>query len=144
MPTNCPPRPTFEPAAATIVDRLREASLFAGLDEAALEMIAIVAEPVHARAGSALACDTSFGDGIVVVLSGTVEVIRICERVAIVDAGGVVSDLAALGCGGRNATLLAGTDVEALHISGPAFSSAVDALPDLWLRVQSLEGAQTV
>jgi CRP-like cAMP-binding protein len=144
MPTNCPPRPSIEPAAATIVDRLREASLFAGLDEGALEMIAIVAEPVHARAGSALASDTSIRDGIVIVLTGTVEVIRICERVAIVDAGGVVSDLAALVYGGRNATLLAGSDVEALYISGPAFSSVLDALPDLWLRVQSLEGALPV
>ncbi len=144
MPTNCPPRPTIEPPAATIVDRLRGTSLFAGLDEFALEMIALVAEPVHARAGMALACDTSFRDGIVIVLRGTVEVIRICERVAIVDAGGVVSDLAALCYGGRNATLLAGSDVEALHISGPAFSAVVDAVPDLWLRVQSLEGAQTV
>lgn len=143
MPTDCATRPKTELSTATNLDRLREVDIFAGLDGQELESIAAVAEPVEAPAGCVLVREYSSGDGVVVVLSGTIEVIQICERVATVEAGGVVGELAALGHGRRNATLLAGTDVEAVHISGPAFTSLLEAFPDAERRLQPLIDSRT-
>jgi CRP-like cAMP-binding protein len=143
MPTDYATRPTTDWSNEAKLDRLREVDIFAGLDDQELESIATVAEPVEAPAGCVLVREYSSGDGVVVVLSGTIEVIQICERVATVDAGGVVGELAALGRGRRSATLLAGTDVEAVHISGPAFTSLLEAFPDAERRLQPLVDSRT-
>lgn len=115
----------------TTAEHLRSIAIFAGLDDDELEVIATAARHLDADAGTTLVRQGEPGHGMLIVVSGRVEVTRDGEHLAHVGPGGYVGEMALLTRGVRNATVTATTDVELLHIGGPRFAAMLGSFPEV-------------
>lgn len=127
--------------------RLREVSIFAGLDDAALGHVAELAAPFEVEPGHVLAEPTMPGSGMFVIVEGTVEVEIPGGGTVSLGPGEFVGELSILADTARVARVRSSTPVRGFAISRPAFQRlladhpaiGVAMLPVLAHRLADLE-----
>jgi CRP-like cAMP-binding protein len=95
---------------------IRQADIFAGFDDAAVQSVLAVARPLSARIGTILAQAGDEATRLVLIESGQVAVIQEGEQVATISAGGYFGEAALLESGPYTATYRATTPLHALVI----------------------------
>jgi signal transduction histidine kinase len=104
---------------------LRKSPLFQGLSDEELQHLMDMAKPVSLRAGEVLIRQGEPGDSAYVVIKGEFEVQKQTGqsliKIDVRNPGDVVGEMALLARAPRNATLIAKTDGEVLHIPQEAF-----------------------
>ena len=128
---------------STLASVLGETPMFAGLPADDLEAIARVVREQKARAGDVLLTQGRFGDQVLVVLDGAVDVARDGEVLVVLGRGAVFGEVAVFTGYHRNATVIARTDVHLGVIDGPALHSLADAMPLLSERLGSVVRIRT-
>jgi len=118
------------------VRALREAELFAKLDDTTLEDVAASAKLVRFRKGARLVAELEFGADVFVIVSGHAEVSiepRSGKRrlLGTLGPGGVVGEMASLTGELRSATVTAVDPVEALVISDHDFDELRERRPEI-------------
>jgi CRP-like cAMP-binding protein len=116
-------------------DYLRRVPLFADFDDDELDQIGSKATDVNVTAGTVLMREGATAHEMVVVMKGELEVSRDGEHVADIGPGGFAGEMALLTRSHRNSTVTAKTDVELLHIDGREFSSLLDEVPHLAVKM---------
>lgn len=111
------------------VSRLRQFEVFASCDDRDLEKLVRSGDTTSVPAGWPLIREETPGDVCYVILDGTVQVRQHDEPVATLGPGDVVGEAALTGGGLRNATVVAQTPLELLHIDAPAFRKLIDERP---------------
>lgn len=122
--------------------RLRQFELFASCDDRDLEGLVRSGDATSVPAGWALIREDTPGDVCYVILDGTVEVHQHDERVATLGPGDVVGEVALTGGGLRNATVVAQTPLELLHIDAPQFRKLLDERPGLRAAISAYSQAR--
>lgn len=108
------------------IDRLRQCTLFAGLNDRQLADIAGLGDEVRLKAGHVL---TRQGEGsrqAFVILEGTCEVLIDGKQVATLGGGELVGELGLLETSVRSATVVAETPVHVLAFDPRSFWAFVD------------------
>jgi CRP-like cAMP-binding protein len=121
--------------ADTRVDLIRGLPLFELCSKRDLRRIAALAEERDVEAGTELIREGEPGTEFYVVVEGEVDVRRRGRRIARLDNGSFVGEIALLSRAPRTATVVAVTPLRVLAISGSDFVQLLDNLPDLWLKV---------
>jgi aromatic-L-amino-acid decarboxylase len=121
-------------------DALRDASLFAVLDEDQLLRVRWVARELRVPAGAALIEQWDLGSDFYVVLGGTARVIRDGVQVDELGPGDFFGEFAALQWGAsfsysRLATVIADTPMQLAVLTAPALASLMVELPELDRRI---------
>lgn len=114
---------------------LRQVPLFADLDKSELEHVAQSATDLDISAGNVLMKEGALAHEMVVVMDGTLEVTRAGEHIADIGPGGFAGEMALLTHSHRNSTVIAKTDCSILHIDGRAFSTLLDEVPELAVKM---------
>jgi voltage-gated potassium channel len=96
--------------------RIRNISLFAELDEPALEVISGLAGELEVDAGAVLAAEGDFGHAFFAVEEGSAEVLRGDERISELVAGDVFGEIALLSSGRRTASVVAVTPMRLITL----------------------------
>jgi CRP-like cAMP-binding protein len=96
--------------------RLAAISLFAGLDEAALNAVAARASEVAVEAGQPLAVEGDFGHALYAIESGSAEVRSDGQVVRVLGPGDVFGEVAVLASGRRTASVVAATPLRAIAL----------------------------
>lgn len=117
-------------------DLIRQADIFAGFDDGAIQSVLAVARPLQARAGTVLAHGGEDAGRFVVVEAGEVAVIQAGEQVATLIAGGYFGEAALLEKGNYRATYQALTDIQAITILRQQFDPLLRADTALASQVQ--------
>jgi CRP-like cAMP-binding protein len=110
------------------VDWLELVDAFKGCTRSQLKQVARLAERVQVGQGEVLAREGRIGREFFLVLSGTVDVTQAGRKVNTLGPGNFFGELAAINPGVRNATVIAGTEVEVLIIGPREFATMV-AIP---------------
>jgi CRP/FNR family transcriptional regulator, cyclic AMP receptor protein len=110
------------------VDRLHGVDLLRNCTPAQLEEVARLAERVQVGEGEVLAREGRIGREFFLILSGSVAVTQVGQRVNTLGSGDFFGELAAMDPGPRNATVTALTDLDVLII-GPRELSAMSEIP---------------
>ncbi|MEM9200496.1 MAG: cyclic nucleotide-binding domain-containing protein [Actinomycetota bacterium] len=84
---------------------------------------------VSIEAGAALINKDTFGREFIVVLDGTLDVLRDDVFVAEIGAGGIVGEMALLDNARRNATVVASADAQVLVFNRREFVTVLDECP---------------
>jgi Na+/H+ antiporter len=122
-------------------DLCRNAPLFAGLDEAGIELVAALTREKVFAPGEVLCREGERGDSMFIVARGAVKVLRnkrdhaIGESLELLDVlggGDVLGEMALLTGASRNATAMASTTVTVGEISRRDFERLCAAEPDLY------------
>ena len=104
---------------------LRKSPLFQGLSDDELQRLMDMAEPVSLHAGEILIQQGEMGDSAYVVISGEFEIQKQTGqsliKIDVRNPGEVVGEMALLSSAPRNATVIAKTESETLHIPKEAF-----------------------
>lgn len=118
--------------------RIAAFSLFAGLDDEALDAVATRASEVNVDAGHKLAVEGEFGHALYAIESGSAEVMSDGEVLRVLGPGDVFGEVAVLASGRRTASVVATTplrlialfkrDVWALEKEAPAVAQRLRAL----------------
>jgi CRP-like cAMP-binding protein len=116
-------------------DHLREIPLFADLSRKELEHVHQIATELDVPAGRVLMHEGAVGHEMVVVLSGTLEVVRNGEHVADIERGGFAGELSLLCRRPRSSNVIAKTDATVLHIDGRGFGSLLDDVPQIAVKM---------
>jgi CRP/FNR family cyclic AMP-dependent transcriptional regulator len=124
------------------LEQLRGIDVLAPLSNAALANIAHLTTSARVRAGAALCVQGRAGDQVFALLEGQVAISRDGVPVAIVNAGGLVGEMAVLDNTLRSATAMTLTDVSALVLSPREFAQLLADHPDVADRIRSLGDAR--
>jgi CRP/FNR family cyclic AMP-dependent transcriptional regulator len=118
--------------------RLAAFSLFAGLDDEALDAVATRASEITVDSGHKLAVEGEFGHALYAIESGSAEVTSDGEVLRVLGPGDVFGEVAVLSSGRRTASVVATTplrlialfkrDVWALEKEAPAVAQRLRAL----------------
>lgn len=119
----------------TYHDELRKVPLFADLRADELDALAQTATGLRFEAGKVLMREGQVAHEMFVVLSGTLEVTRGGEHVADIGPGGFAGEMALLTHSHRTSTVTATTDVALLHIDGRSFSTLLEEVPQIAVRM---------
>jgi len=119
------------------VAALRGVPLFASLDEHSLQAVAVLAQPVDAKAGDILILEGEPGDSFYVIVDGTVRVERGDRTVRSMTAGGFLGEIALVEHGARTATATCVTACRLLELRRHAFERLMDTMPDVARRIRS-------
>ena len=123
------------------VDNLAKVSLFSGMTQRELQRIARAGDELDLPAGSTLTEQGQIGREAFVLLEGTATVRRNGKKVATLETGAMVGELALLDHGLRTATVRCDTDCKVLVIEARAFSAVLDDVPALATKLlRSLAG----
>lgn len=96
--------------------RLAAISLFAGLDEPALEAVAARASEVTVDAGQPLAVEGDFGHALYAIESGSAEVTSDGQVLRVLGPGDVFGEVAVLASGRRTASVIAATPLRVIAL----------------------------
>jgi CRP/FNR family cyclic AMP-dependent transcriptional regulator len=110
------------------VDRLRGVDLLRSCTHAQLREVARLAERVQVGEGEVLAREGRIGREFFLILSGSVAVTQMGQRVNTLGSGDFFGELSAMDPGPRSATVTALTDLDVLII-GPRELSAMSDIP---------------
>ena len=125
--------------AADIAARLRETTLFAGLEDASLQRLVELGEIVDLASGEVLIREGDQADALYVVLDGELEVTKRTGSseipLALVGPGSLQGEIAALEGGRRLASVRATGAAEVLRIPVGAIRALLAAGPDVALAV---------
>lgn len=116
---------------ATITDHLQRIGIFTGCSSSDLALLARAADELSLPSGTELTRQGDIGREAFVLLTGRAEVRRDGTTVAQLGPGDVVGELSLLDGGPRSATVVAGTDLDVLVLSRPAFHAVLDEIPTL-------------
>ena len=119
------------------VAALRGVPLFAGLDERSLQAVAVLAQPVDAKAGDVLILEGEQGDSFYVIVDGTVRVEHGDRTVRSMTAGGFLGEIALVERGPRTATATCVTDCRLLELRRHEFERLLETMPDVARRIQA-------
>lgn len=110
---------------------LRRVPLFADLSTAQLEGVAPFVDEVDTQAGQVLIDQDGFGQEMLIIIDGRVEVTRDGHHVRDLGPGEVVGEIALLDGGPRTATVTAREQTTVLSISRRALDTVLDRVPGL-------------
>jgi CRP-like cAMP-binding protein len=119
------------------VAALRGVPLFAGLDERSLQAVAVLAQPVDAKAGDVLILEGEQGDSFYVIVDGSVRVEHGDRTVRSMTAGGFLGEIALVEHGPRTATATCVTDCRLVELRRHEFERLLDTMPDVARRIQT-------
>lgn len=108
---------------------LRTAPVFARVRSEDLAPLARVAEVEVFAPGAVLFTEGEPGDGLYVLVRGSVEVRHAKETLATLGPGEAFGEMAVLDSGPRSATAVAASDVQVLHIGSAAFRDVLHEQP---------------
>jgi len=109
-----------------IADHLKNVPLFTGMSERALEAIAGLASETTFGDSEVLTQQGDPGDSFLVILDGTVEIVRDGQPVRRLGAGDFIGEVSLVDGRARTATVTALGPVEALVITREAFQALMD------------------
>ena len=118
------------------VAALRGVPLFAGFDERSLQAVAVLAQPVEARAGDVLILEGEPGESFYVILGGTVRVEQGDRTVRSMTAGSFLGEIALVEQGPRTATATCVTDCRLVELRRHEFARLMDTMPEVARRVR--------
>ena len=110
---------------------LSEVPLFADLEPAELDLVAIAMDEVTFAPGTAVTVEGQPADGFFVVASGEADVTVQGERVATIKSGDYFGEIALLMGGERTATITATTELRCYGISPTDFRPLVEGNPTI-------------
>src|SRR3972149_3532553 len=139
--TDAKPSP---PAAETATSLLAQVALFAGLDSAALESLEAFTFRRRFGAKEVIVEEGRTGNGLYVVLSGRVEVVKglgsaTRQTVALLGPGEPFGEMALLGDWRRSASVVALEETECLGMDRWAFLTHLNRQPQLAIRILQLQ-----
>ena len=117
------------------VDLIEGLPLFELCSKRDLRRIAALAVERKVEPGTELISEGEPGTEFFVVVEGVIDVRRRGRRIARLDAGSFVGEIALLSRSPRTATVVAATELRVLAIAGKDFVELLDSLPELWLKV---------
>jgi CRP/FNR family cyclic AMP-dependent transcriptional regulator len=120
------------------IERLRRLDLFAELDYHDLSQVARRVHEVNAEPGEVLMEQGAMPFEMLVIESGTVEVIRDGEVLATLGAGDPVGEMSLLRQERRIATVRAATGVTALAIRGGDLAEMQDEMPEVLADIRAV------
>ncbi len=104
-------------------------SFFSGFDQAALDKIAAVGEPVEVERGAVIMEQGEVGREAFLVVDGEVQIKVNGHVVGTAGRGSVLGEMALLDLRPRSATLIALTDCELISYASKQFRSILDEMP---------------
>ena len=113
------------------VDHLRKVGLFSGLTKKELETVASAGSEVDVAAGKVLMVEGHSGADAFIVLKGAFLVRRNGRKVATLQSGDIVGELALIDDGARSATVECTAAGSVLVISRGQFRAVLDGIPTL-------------
>lgn len=116
---------------AGIIDILTGIPLFANLTRRQLKAVAKVCSSVQYEPGEVILKELDVGQHLVVITSGTAEVIRGGRTLATVGAGDVIGEMAIIDGEPRSAKVAADSAVEGIAIYRTAFRRLLDEHPTM-------------
>lgn len=125
-------------------DYLQKVPLFAGLDKHDLDVVGAAVTELQISAGEVLMREGSTAREMVIILDGTVEVIKDNEHVADVEAGGFVGEMGLLTDAPRGATVAAKSDVRILHIDSRQFDHVLNEAPEIAVKMLPIVAGRVV
>jgi CRP-like cAMP-binding protein len=120
------------------VERLRRLDLFAELDYHDLSQVARRVHEVNAQAGEILMEQGDMPFEMLVIESGTVEIVRDGEVLAVLGAGDPVGEMSLLRQERRMATVRASTTVAAVAIRGADLAEMEDEMPEVLADIRAV------
>jgi CRP-like cAMP-binding protein len=114
---------------------LRKVPLFAELDDDQLDAVGRTATELRLEPGKILMTEGEIAHDMVVVLEGSLEVTRNGAHIADIGPGGFAGEMALLTRTTRNSTVRAKTPISVLHIDGRSFSSLLEDVPQIAVRM---------
>ncbi len=118
---------------AQVREQLKAIPLFASCSKKELSLLAGIVEEVAFSAGDALCEEGEKGLGLYVVLEGETQVRIGGKKRRDMGPGAFFGEIALLDGGPRSATIMAKTDVTALHIPAWSFNATLKSEPSLAL-----------
>ena len=119
------------------VEHLREVRLFDGCSDEELERIARIADEIAVPAGYVLVYEGDWGHEVFVVAEGEAEVTAGGRMLALLDAGAVIGELAALNPAPRTATVVAASPMRFFVFDDQAFASMLTDVPAIARRTMT-------
>ena len=110
---------------------LRRVPLFADLSTAQLEGVAPFVDEVATEAGQVLIDQHGFGQELLIIIDGSVEVTRDGRHIRDLGPGEVVGEIALLDGASRTATVTTREPTTVLSISKRAFDTVLERVPGL-------------
>ena len=123
-------------------DHLLQIPLFANFNAKELEQIHHASTEIDIPAGRVIMEEGTSGHEMVVVLEGTLEITRNGHHVADIGRGGFAGELSLLCHRPRNSRVIAKTDVQLLHIDGRSFTSLLEDVPQLAVKMLPVVAAR--
>ena len=121
---------------------LRQVPLFEHLSATELDAVAEAVTDLHLEAGNVLMREGTLAHEMLIITKGEVEVTRDGEHIADVGAGGFVGEMALLTHRERNSTVVAKTQIEAIHIDGRRFKTMLEEAPTIAVRMLPIVAAR--
>lgn len=119
------------------------AALDSWFNEHELRKIDAFSTPIRLEAGARLTAEGSLGVEVLLVLSGTADVVRDGEVIATVGRADLVGEISVMTGQPRNATVVATSDVEVAVFTRAEFSSLLAACPRLEVKTKQLVDARS-
>lgn len=110
---------------------LRRVPLLAHLSTAQLESVAPYVDEVETTAGQVLIDQDGFGQELLIIIDGTVEVTRDGRRLRDLGAGEIIGEIALLDGGPNTAMVTTREPTTVLSINKRAFDTVLDRVPGL-------------
>lgn len=105
-------------------------------DAETIEKLAGVGRPVNIPEGWAVMIENTPADKAYIIIEGTMEVRRQKQPIAELEAGDVIGEMALVNGKLRNATVVAKTQVKALHLTDSDVAELLDHDPDFASKLQ--------
>jgi len=117
------------------VELLRGVPLFAACSQKELEQISALADEIYQPAGAMLVSEGARGREFFVLVDGTIEVLVGGRRVRSQGAGEFFGEIALVNDTPRSATVVTGTPVRLLVITGQSFQRLLSEAPSIQSKV---------
>jgi CRP/FNR family cyclic AMP-dependent transcriptional regulator len=117
------------------IDLLKRVPLFASCSKKELEALALIADEIDLREGSALTREGQPGREFFVLIEGTVEVTQDGEEIARLGAGDWFGEIALLTKASRTATVTAASPVRVLVVTDRAFRQVLETTPSIAVKM---------
>jgi len=115
----------------SVINELRQVSLFSACSDAELDMIARATTTIHCAAGDVLAKEGTYGHEFIVIVAGRAQVVAQGRRLAELGPGEFFGEIALLDGGPRTASVIAVTDLVVEVITQRDFNGLVARAPSL-------------
>lgn len=119
------------PGKRAYLDHLAKVPLFSAMTTRDLQRIARAADEVNLPAGTVIIDQGQTGREAFVIVEGTATVRRNGKKVATLEPGSIVGELALLDRGPRTATVTCDTDCDLLVLEARAFAGVLAEIPAL-------------